>query len=195
LEPGRVYNLTVIATDRGIPPLSTTTFAFVHVAAQKDCIPNFETYPTGNIEIDDNSVGEMIAEVHAIACGAEILYSFNYGNASYSMPGKPVLFWMDPVDGSLFLLKFPEMHVGQRIELLITAKTLSGNATVPLVIVVAEKKEENSGLITESLSIPGTIAPNLLVVPVTPDLFIDCSDYRLAEVRKCRCLMYDICIL
>uniref|UniRef100_A0A915PHT5 Cadherin domain-containing protein n=1 Tax=Setaria digitata TaxID=48799 RepID=A0A915PHT5_9BILA len=145
LAPNHVYNITIIATDRGTPPLSSATFVFVHTAAEDDCIPNFINYPRTDIEIDNSLFGKVITQVHAVACGAEVLYSLSYGDSHYGSHTNFVLFWIDSIDGSIFLTEVIDAHIGQRLELIVKAETTSTSNNLTFGVVVIEKRNEKSG--------------------------------------------------
>lgn len=147
-----MYNITVIATDLGVPSFSSATLIFVHTAAETNCTPTFTKYPRNEIKIGSNSLGEVVAEVHAVACGAEVLYSLEY-STSYRNSGIFESFWIDPVDGIIFLLDTANLHIGQRIDLLVTAKAASKNTTVAFGVTVVDKKDRNPGITTDSLHI------------------------------------------
>ncbi|CAG9540793.1 unnamed protein product [Cercopithifilaria johnstoni] len=151
IVPNHIYNITVIATDKGIPPLSSATFVFIHTDTEKDCIPNFTSYPNTDIEIDDSLLGQIVTQIHAVACGAEVSYSLSYGHSIYHTNNNFELFWIDSIDGNIFLTKHLNAYVGQRIELIIKAETISTSNSVTFGIMVMNKKNGNSG--TDTITI------------------------------------------
>lgn len=134
----------MVATDKGIPPLSSATLVFIHSDTEKDCTPNFTSYPNSDIEIDDSFLGQIIAQVHAVACEAKVLYSLSYGRSIYRIHSNPELFWIDSIDGSIFLRKRLNAYVGQRIELIIEAETILASSTVTFGVMVVRRPYENS---------------------------------------------------
>ncbi|VIO94296.1 Uncharacterized protein BM_BM7425 [Brugia malayi] len=150
--PGHVYNITVIATDRGIPTLSNATFVFIHSDAEKDCTPNFTSYPNNDIKIDNSLVGQMITRIHAVACDQEVLYSLSYGHAS-SIQSNLGLFWIDSTDGSIFLMKNLDEYIGERIELIIKAETISVFNSVTFGVMIVDKRNRNSDMDTITIHI------------------------------------------
>ncbi|EJW84112.1 cadherin domain-containing protein, partial [Wuchereria bancrofti] len=152
LVPNHVYNITVIATDRGIPPLSNATFVFIHTDAEKDCIPNFTSYPNNDIRIDNSLVGQMITQIHAIACDQEVLYSLSYGHSS-SIQSNLGLFWIDSTDGRIFLMKNLNGYVGEQIELIIKAETTSVFNSVTFGVMVVDERNRNSGMDTITIHV------------------------------------------
>lgn len=64
-EMHKWLNLTVKATDSGIPPRSTRTELFVQVVDENDNSPYFITEPTSVIVAEDAAAGEEIAILEA----------------------------------------------------------------------------------------------------------------------------------
>ncbi|VDP11182.1 unnamed protein product [Onchocerca flexuosa] len=145
LVPNHTYNITVIAKDKGTPPLSNVTFVFIHTDIEEDCKPNFTSYPNTNVEINGNLLGQMITQVHAVACGAEVLYSLSYDYSNYRNHSNFGLFWIDSTDGSIFLTQDPEEYIGQRIDLIIKAESTSFFNAVNFGVTVTDKRNRNSG--------------------------------------------------
>uniref|UniRef100_A0A0R3RQB5 Cadherin-related tumor suppressor n=1 Tax=Elaeophora elaphi TaxID=1147741 RepID=A0A0R3RQB5_9BILA len=144
LVPNHIYNITVIATDKGTAPLSSTVFVFIHSGAEKDCTPNFISYPNSDIEIDDSFLGQVITQVHAVACGTEIVYSLSHGHSIDHTSRNIELFWIDPTDGSIFLTKRLNANIEERMELIIKAETMATSRSVTFGVTV-NKRKENSG--------------------------------------------------
>ncbi|VBB26047.1 unnamed protein product [Acanthocheilonema viteae] len=144
LIPNHIYNITVIAIDKGIPPLSSAAFVFIHSDKEKNCTPNFTNYPKTDIEIDDSLLGQIITQIHAVACEAEILYSLSYGNLINHTHSNLELFWIDSIDGSIFLTKRLNAYVGERIDLIIKAETISSSNNVTFGVMVVNKRNGSS---------------------------------------------------
>ncbi|MCP9261910.1 Cadherin domain-containing protein [Dirofilaria immitis] len=142
LLPNHIYNITVIATDKGNPPLSSVAFVFIHTD-KEECAPNFTNYPNADIEIDSSFVGQMVTQVHAVACGAEVVYSLNYGYSNCCNHSNLGLLWIDSADGSIFLMKGPEAYIGERIELIVKAETTSASNTISLILKVTALETRN----------------------------------------------------
>uniref|UniRef100_A0A1I7VWP6 Cadherin domain-containing protein n=1 Tax=Loa loa TaxID=7209 RepID=A0A1I7VWP6_LOALO len=151
LLPNHIYNITIIATDRGTPPLSSATLVFIHTDTEENCTPNFTNYPNDDIEIDESLLGQLITQVHAVACGAEVIYSLSYGNSSYRVQSNLGPFWVDSTDGSIFLTRGLNGYVGKRIEVIIKAETTSLFNNVTFGITVVGKRSGHSG--TDTISI------------------------------------------
>lgn len=92
----------------------------------------------------------MITQIHAVACGAEVLYSLSYGHSTHSNLG---LFWINSADGSIFLTKRLDAYVGQRIELIIKAKTTLTSNSATFGIAVVDRKNGNFGTDTITIHI------------------------------------------
>uniref|UniRef100_A0AAZ3P3D0 Cadherin domain-containing protein n=1 Tax=Oncorhynchus tshawytscha TaxID=74940 RepID=A0AAZ3P3D0_ONCTS len=83
-ESGSQYNVTVTATDEGIPPLSSTSVIIVYVADVNDNAPRFSG-PIMNVYLKENSpVGGLVASLTAhdpdMNENAQMSYSFLEGN-------------------------------------------------------------------------------------------------------------------
>lgn len=135
----------MIATDKGIPQLSSAIFVFIHSDREKDCTPNFTSYPNTDIEIDDSLLGQIITQIHAVACEAEILYSLSYDHSTDRTHSNVELFWIDSIDGSIFLTKRLDAYIGERIELVIKAETTSTSNSVTFGVLVVNERNGNSG--------------------------------------------------
>uniref|UniRef100_A0A8D2ZHG5 Protocadherin 2 alpha b 5 n=1 Tax=Scophthalmus maximus TaxID=52904 RepID=A0A8D2ZHG5_SCOMX len=74
------YNITIVATDRGAPPLSSTSVLSIHVSDVNDNAPRFPE-PLINVYVSENSpVGEVIKTVTAadadVDQNSHVSYSF-----------------------------------------------------------------------------------------------------------------------
>lgn len=151
--PKHVYNITVVAADLGTPSLLSKTFVFIHSDAEESCAPNFARYPRNDIEINDSMLGQLITQVHAVACGADIEYSLSSSHSSYRSQSNDAAFWIDSTDGSVFLMRSLDEYVGERIELMIKAEVQSLSNTTTFGVTVVAKGNGNSGIDTVVLHI------------------------------------------
>uniref|UniRef100_A0A3B4WBQ7 Protocadherin 2 alpha b 9 n=1 Tax=Seriola lalandi dorsalis TaxID=1841481 RepID=A0A3B4WBQ7_SERLL len=83
------YNVTIVATDEGTPPLSSTNIVTVHVSDVNDNPPRFSE-PLVNVYVKENSpVGSVIKTVTAVDAdtdqNGQVRYSFIHDNSN-SMP-------------------------------------------------------------------------------------------------------------
>uniref|UniRef100_A0A3B4V0H1 Protocadherin 2 alpha b 9 n=1 Tax=Seriola dumerili TaxID=41447 RepID=A0A3B4V0H1_SERDU len=83
------YNVTIVATDEGTPPLSSTNIVTVHVSDVNDNPPRFSE-PLVNVYVKENSpVGSVIKTVTAVDAdinqNGQVRYSFLHDNSN-SMP-------------------------------------------------------------------------------------------------------------
>ncbi|XP_023258383.1 protocadherin alpha-4-like, partial [Seriola lalandi dorsalis] len=83
------YNVTIVATDGGTPPLSSTNIVTVHVSDVNDNPPRFSE-PLVNVYVKENSpVGSVIKTVTALDAdtdqNGQVRYSFIHDNSN-SMP-------------------------------------------------------------------------------------------------------------
>ncbi|XP_078145126.1 protocadherin alpha-8-like [Centroberyx gerrardi] len=88
-ERASQYNVTITATDEGIPPLSTTKSVTVHITDVNDNAPHFSE-PLINVYLKENSqVGTIIKTVSAVDAdvseNGQVSYSFLDSNSN-SMP-------------------------------------------------------------------------------------------------------------
>ncbi|XP_071380357.1 protocadherin alpha-8-like isoform X2 [Centroberyx affinis] len=88
-ERASQYNVTITATDEGIPPLSTTKSVTVHISDVNDNAPHFPE-PLINVYVKENSqVGTIIKTVTAVDTdvteNGQVSYSFLDSNSN-SMP-------------------------------------------------------------------------------------------------------------
>uniref|UniRef100_UPI003AB00091 protocadherin alpha-8-like n=1 Tax=Centroberyx gerrardi TaxID=166262 RepID=UPI003AB00091 len=88
-ERASQYNVTITATDEGIPPLSTTKSVTVHITDVNDNAPHFPE-PLINVYVKENSqVGTIIKTVTAVDAdvseNGQVSYSFLDSNSN-SMP-------------------------------------------------------------------------------------------------------------
>ncbi|XP_054454184.1 protocadherin alpha-3-like [Anoplopoma fimbria] len=80
------YNVTIVATDEGTPPLSSTSIVTVHVSDVNDNPPRFPE-PMVNVYVKENSpVGVVIKSVNAIDAdineNGQVTYSFLQSNSN-----------------------------------------------------------------------------------------------------------------
>ena len=83
------YNVTIVATDEGTPPLSSTNIVTVHVSDVNDNPPRFSE-PQVNVYVKENSpVGSVIKTVTAVDAdidqNGQVRYSFLHDNSN-SLP-------------------------------------------------------------------------------------------------------------
>uniref|UniRef100_A0A3B4TBC0 Cadherin domain-containing protein n=1 Tax=Seriola dumerili TaxID=41447 RepID=A0A3B4TBC0_SERDU len=80
------YNVTIVATDEGTPPLSSTNIVTVHVSDVNDNPPRFSE-PLVNVYVKENSpVGSVIKTVTAVDAdtdqNGQVRYSFIHNNSN-----------------------------------------------------------------------------------------------------------------
>ncbi|XP_048884577.1 protocadherin alpha-3-like [Brienomyrus brachyistius] len=106
-ESASQYNVTIIATDEGSPPLSSTSVFAILVSDVNDNAPQF-SQPEFNIHVDENSpVGALLQTVTAFDAdaneNAQVTYSLMDGNSK----GAPVstMININSLTGSIYSLQ------------------------------------------------------------------------------------------
>ncbi|XP_051936150.1 protocadherin alpha-8-like isoform X20 [Hippocampus zosterae] len=84
-----LYNITIVAKDKGIPPLSSTSVVYVHISDVNDNAPHFSE-PLVNVYIKENSqTGAIIHGVTAVDFDADENRKVTYSlvqSSTYAMP-------------------------------------------------------------------------------------------------------------
>ncbi|XP_048884515.1 protocadherin alpha-3-like isoform X7 [Brienomyrus brachyistius] len=106
-ESASQYNVTIIATDEGSPPLSSTSIFFILISDVNDNAPQF-SQPEFNIHVNENSpVGALLQTVTAFDAdaneNAQVTYSLMNGNSK----GAPVstMININSLTGSIYSLQ------------------------------------------------------------------------------------------
>ncbi|CAH1246628.1 CDH23 [Branchiostoma lanceolatum] len=104
LAPGQDFNLTVLASDKGTPIMSSTTIVRVKILDTNDNAPIF-VYPTANASItvlENEPVGTFVVRVRATdedeAQNGNVTYYFD---PSDEYNGDRANFTLDPISGNL----------------------------------------------------------------------------------------------
>ncbi|XP_019730297.1 protocadherin alpha-8-like [Hippocampus comes] len=88
-ESAPLYNITIVAKDNGIPPLSSTSVVYVHISDVNDNAPHFSE-PLINVYIKENSqTGAIIHRVTAVDFDTDENRKVTYSlvqSSTYAMP-------------------------------------------------------------------------------------------------------------
>lgn len=113
------YNLTIVATDKGSPPRTATSFLIIHVNDVNDHEPVFEKSEYSAILSELAPPGTYVAGITATdedsGVNAQIYYSFVFGNEHQ-------WFEMDPVSGLITTKTTLDREVQDTVELRISAR-------------------------------------------------------------------------
>ncbi|MEE6478687.1 hypothetical protein FKM82_011953, partial [Ascaphus truei] len=136
------YNITVVATDKGSPPLSTRKTIRLEISDVNDNPPIFEKHSYVAYVPENNSPGASIYSIHAsdldIEENAKVKYSFVYTN----MEEFPVSSYLsiNPVTGVLYAQRSFDYEQQKEFHIQIMAQdngspSLNSNATLRICVV------------------------------------------------------------
>ncbi|CAB1352815.1 unnamed protein product [Coregonus sp. 'balchen'] len=178
-ESGSQYNVTVIATDEGIPPLSSTTVITVYVADVNDNAPRFSE-PIINVYLKENSpVGGLIASLTAhdpdMNENAQMSYSYLEGNNGIPLS---TIININYLTGELFSLRSFNYEEVKKFEIQVQVTDsgvppLSSNVTVNVFIL---DENDNSPVILPPYSDHGSV--NSENIPYSAE-----AGYFVAKIR------------
>uniref|UniRef100_A0A4W5NEP3 Cadherin domain-containing protein n=1 Tax=Hucho hucho TaxID=62062 RepID=A0A4W5NEP3_9TELE len=159
-ESGSQYNVTVTATDEGIPPLSSTSVIHVYVADVNDNAPRFSE-PIINVYLKENSpVGGLIASLIAhdpdMNENAQMSYSFLEGNNGIPLS---TMININSLTGEIFSLQSLNYEEVKKFEFQVQVTDsgvppLSSNVTVNVFIL---DENDNSPVILPPYSDHGSV--------------------------------------
>ncbi|XP_064863511.1 protocadherin alpha-13-like isoform X5 [Oncorhynchus nerka] len=178
-ESGSQYNVTVTATDEGIPPLSSTSVIIVYVADVNDNAPRFSG-PIMNVYLKENSpVGGLVASLTAhdpdMNENAHMSYSFSEGNNGIPLS---TMMNINSLTGELFSLQSLNYEEVKKFEFQVQATDsgvppLSSNVTVNVFII---DENDNSPVILPPYSDHGSV--NSENIPYSAE-----AGYFVAKIR------------
>ncbi|XP_041741970.1 protocadherin alpha-4 isoform X6 [Coregonus clupeaformis] len=178
-ESGSQYNVTVIATDEGIPPLSSTSVITVYVADVNDNAPRF-LEPIINVYLKENSpAGGLIASLTAhdpdMNENAQMSYSYLEGNNGIPLS---TIININYLTGELFSLRSFNYEEVKKFEIQVQVTDsgvppLSSNVTVNVFIL---DENDNSPVILPPYSDHGSV--NSENIPYSAE-----AGYIVAKIR------------
>ncbi|XP_064833221.1 protocadherin alpha-5-like [Oncorhynchus masou masou] len=178
-ESGSQYNVTVTATDEGIPPLSSTSVIIVYVADVNDNAPRFSE-PIMNVYLKENSpVGGLVASLTAhdpdLNENAQMSYSFLEGNNGIPLS---TMMNINSLTGELFSLQSLNYEEVKKFEFQVQATDsgvppLSSKVTVNVFIL---DENDNSPVILPPYSDHGSV--NSESIPYSAE-----AGYFVAKIR------------
>ncbi|XP_053097335.1 protocadherin alpha-8-like [Pangasianodon hypophthalmus] len=177
-EENALYNVSVTATDEGVPPLSSTAVLTVHISDVNDNAPRFPESSV-NVYVEENSpAGALIASVSAqdidFGENAQITYSL-LGNSNMPLSSAVSI---NSVTGEIYSMQsfnFEEMKTFQ-FQVQATdsgVPPLSSNVTVHVFIL---DENDNSPVFLPPYSEPGSV--NTENIPYSAE-----AGYFVAKVR------------
>ncbi|XP_062342053.1 protocadherin alpha-8-like isoform X5 [Osmerus eperlanus] len=174
-----LYNITIKATDEGLPPLSTSSVITVHVSDVNDNTPRF-TEPVVNVYLKENSlVGERVGSVTANdpddSANSQLTYALlgNTGDARLS-----TFFNLNSLTGELYSLQSFNYEETKRFQFQVQATDggvppLSSNVTVNVFIL---DENDNTPVILPPYSDQGSV--NSENIPYSAE-----AGYFVAKIR------------
>lgn len=167
------YNLTVVATDRGSPPRTSTSFLVIHVNDVNDHEPVFEKSEYSAILTELSPAGTYVASITATdedtGVNAEIYYDFQDGN-------QHGWFTIDHLTGLVTTKLVLDREIQGRVELNVSARDGGPNpkwAYTRLKITILDENDESPSF--PQAQINATIAEN--IKPIKEILSLTASDY------------------
>lgn len=167
------YNLTVVATDRGSPPRTATSFLVIHVNDVNDHEPVFEKSEYSTILTELAPSGTYVASITATdedtGVNAEIFYDFYDGNQQQ-------WFYIDHLTGLVTTKSELDREVQGTVELNVSARDGGPNpkwAYTRLKVTILDENDEAPSF--SQILINASIAEN--IKPVKEILILTASDY------------------
>ncbi|XP_077999586.1 cadherin-23-like [Glandiceps talaboti] len=167
-EATQVYNITIVASDRGTPPLTGTMIVQVIVSDINDNDPVFEGLPYHVTVSEDIAINSSIYTVSATDNDADqnahITYSITNGNTDD-------VFYIDPLSGELMVRSSLDREITGQYLLTITAKDNPENPTnarrdgTELIITIQDINDQTPVFSQQSYS--GRVLENAPGRPVT----------------------------
>ncbi|XP_045494732.1 cadherin-related tumor suppressor [Colias croceus] len=167
------YNLTVVATDKGIPPRTATAFLVIHVNDVNDHEPVFEKSEYSTVLSELAPPGTYIAGITATdedtGVNAEIYYDFYDGNQQQ-------WFSIDHLTGLVTTKSLLDREIQGTVELNVSARDGGPNpkwAYTRLKITILDENDEAPSFPQQQIN--ATLAEN--ISPVKEILILTASDY------------------
>lgn len=167
------YNLTVVATDKGSPPRTSTSFLVIHVNDVNDHEPVFEKSEYSAILTELSPAGTYVASITATdedtGVNAEIYYDFYDGN-------QHKWFTIDHLTGLVTTKSVLDREIQGTVELNVSARDGGPNpkwAYTRLKITILDENDEAPSF--SQTQINATIPEN--VKPIKEILILTASDY------------------
>ncbi|XP_004643940.1 protocadherin gamma-A6 [Octodon degus] len=165
-EKASFYNLTVIATDRGTPPLSTEKLISLSVADTNDNAPVFSQSSYSVYVPENNPRGSSIFSVNAIDLDSEENAQVTYFLAEDTLHGVPLSSYLsiNSNTGVLYALRSFDYEQFKDLQLLVTAKD-SGNpplsSNVSLSLFVLDQNDNTPEILYPTLPTDGSTGVEL----------------------------------
>ena len=137
-ETQQTYNLTVFATDAGIPSLSTSATLSIHITDVNDNSPLFSETSYSVAILEDTVINTVILTVNASDADSSNNAALTYSILQDSSLGSIAI---DSLSGSIFLIESVDRESLQEIQLLV--QTRDGGApfrtsTIPITINITD---------------------------------------------------------
>ncbi|XP_043925793.1 protocadherin alpha-C2-like [Protopterus annectens] len=142
------YNVTITATDSGIPPLSSETFVFVEVADVNDNPPQFTETSYRCFIAENNSPGEGLCRVKAIDPDLGEHCKVAYSIVEHQIHGVSVFSYIsiDSENGLVSARTIFDYEKVKNLELTIIGKDQGNpslNSTAKLLVIVIDENDNN----------------------------------------------------
>ncbi|XP_045523939.1 cadherin-related tumor suppressor isoform X1 [Pieris brassicae] len=167
------YNLTVVATDKGIPPRTATAFLVIHVNDVNDHEPVFEKSEYTTVLSELAPPGTYVAGITATdedtGVNAEIYYDFYDGNQQQ-------WFFIDHITGLVTTKSLLDREIQGSVELNVSARDGGPNpkwAYTRLKVTILDENDEAPTF--PQTQINASLAEN--IIPVKEILILTASDY------------------
>ncbi|XP_038214597.1 cadherin-related tumor suppressor-like [Zerene cesonia] len=167
------YNLTMVATDKGIPPRTATAFLVIHVNDVNDHEPVFEKSEYSTVLSELAPPGTYIAGITATdedtGVNAEIYYDFYDGNQQQ-------WFSIDHLTGLVTTKSLLDREIQGTVELNVSARDGGPNpkwAYTRLKVTILDENDEAPSFPQQQIN--ATLAEN--ISPIKEILILTASDY------------------
>ncbi|KAJ8730776.1 hypothetical protein PYW08_002189 [Mythimna loreyi] len=167
------YNLTVVATDRGSPPRTTTSFLVIHVNDVNDHEPVFEKSEYSTVLTELAPSGSYVASITATdedtGVNAEIFYDFYDGNQQQ-------WFTIDHLTGLVTTKSMLDREIQGTVELNVSARDGGPNpkwAYTRLKVTILDENDEAPCFSQPQIN--ATLHEN--IKPIKEILILTASDY------------------
>ncbi|XP_043925794.1 protocadherin alpha-C2-like [Protopterus annectens] len=152
------YNVTITATDSGIPPLSSETFVFVEVADVNDTPPQFTEASYRCFIAENNSPGEGLCRVKAIDPDLGENCKVAYSIVEHQMHGVSVFSYIsiDSENGLVSARTIFDYEKVKNLELTIIGKDQGNpslNSTAKLLVIVIDENDNNPTFLYPPVSV------------------------------------------
>ncbi|XP_041983025.1 cadherin-related tumor suppressor-like [Aricia agestis] len=167
------YNLTVVATDRGVPSRTSTAFLVIHVNDVNDHEPVFEKSEYSTVLSELAPIGTYVAGITATdedtGVNAEIFYDFHDGNQQQ-------WFIIDHVTGLVTTKSVLDREIQGTVELNVSARDGGPNpkwAYTRLKVTILDENDEAPSFPQSQIN--ATIQEN--IKPIKEIMILTASDY------------------